>query len=368
MDEMNESQISQLIEQADALGVLPRADAVDAEMDRAFAAWNMDAQGAPIWAEKLRSTFPKLLEVKFQDLAFVNGEVLPIDTRVDPEDIEWEYFQVEEAGCADWIDEDGHVMPTGTVRFSRHTGRMREMGFKYEVNQFDAKRLAKAGPAGFSLIQQKQKATKKAHDRLTNWVWAFGDKSKGLQGLCNHSAITKLMAPEASGASGSGARLFSAKSADEVMADFERLIFTIAEDTNEEYHCAKVFLPHKFIRTLTAMRYPGDRYASVWEWVKDRFSGDDSGSGKVSFHALSECDPSRRKHPKTGNDDSGISGFFALALPADDKDERAFIRARPLTQLPPQLKGFTQEYWTHSKVGGCKLQTPRAVVRMNFGT
>jgi hypothetical protein len=365
MQRMNEAQIAELVDQAEALNIFPRADAVEAKAVEAFTAWNMDAQEAPLWAEKLRSTFPKLLEVKFAELAFAEGKVLPIDSRVKPTSLEWEYYQVEEAGCADWIDEDGHVMPTGTMKFKRFTGRMRMMGFKYEVNQFDAERFQEAGPAGFNLIRAKQNQTVKAHARLTNWTWGFGDSEKGLQGLCNHSNISKVLAPTADGSS---SRLPADKSADEIMADFKALIFKVAEDTNEEYHCSKVILPHKFIRDLTAMRYPGDRYASVWEWIKDTFSGDDSGSGKVEFVAVNECDPARRRHPKTGVDDSGISGYFMMAMPANDMEERAFIRARPLTQLPPQLKGFTQEYWTHSKVGGCKMQTPLAVVRMDFGS
>ncbi len=368
MQAMTEAQIKAYIDAAEVLGILPDAERCDAVYEEQMVSLNLqkkDAQGAPIWAEKLRSTFPKLLEVKFAELGFVDGKVFPVDTRVDPADLEWEYFQVQESGCADWIDEDGHVMPTGSLRFKRVTGRMRSMGFKYEVNQFDVERFNKGGPTGFNLIRQKQKQTKKAHDRLTNWTWGFGDDSRGLEGACNHSNISKLLAPQASGSS---SRLPWDKSADEVMADFKALIFSIAENTNEEYHCAKVILPHKFIRELTAMRYPGDRYESVWAWIKDTFKGDDSGSGAVQFIAINECDPARRRHPKTGTDDSGISGYFMLAMPADDKDERAFIRARPLTQLPPMLKGFVTEHWTHSKVGGCKMQTPLAVVRMDFGS
>ena len=369
MQAMNEAKVRQYIDAAAALGILPDVDRCDAIYSQAVIDWNLqtknDAQGAPIWAEKLRSTFPKLLEVKYSELAFEQGKVLPIDTRVDPAALKWEYFQVEEAGCADWIDEDGHVMSTGTVVFKRFEGRMRSMGFKYDVNQFDVERFQAGGPEGFNLIRQKQKQAVKAHARLTNWTWGFGEKTKGLQGLCNNTNISKLAAPTADGSS---SRLIADKSADEVMADFKALIFSAPENTNEEYQTATVILPHKFIRDLTAMRYPGDRYASVWEWIKDTFSGDDSGAGKVTFVAVNECDPARRRNPKTGVDDSGITGYFMLALPANDIDERAFIRARPLTQLPPRIVGFSTEHWTHSKIGGCKMQTPLAVTRMDFGT
>lgn len=350
-------------ETMDALQLVPRADHLTAICaDVIKRAGRADDSLAPIWAEKLRHTYTKVLEVKYPEYAAANGDVLPIDTSVPPSALEWEYFLIDQQGYADWIDDDGRVAPGGTLTAKRFTGKCSEMGHRWDLSVFD---LERASAAGLPLPKLKQQNAKRTHDAKTNWTWLFGDSAKNLPGLCNHPNITVSKAPLNGGAS---SRLWANKTVDEIASDVALAVDTVATSTLEQYHAARVYMPPSLFRELRNRRLgAGDGFASVLDWMRERYKGDDTGQGKVEFRMLNECDASRRLHPKTGTDDSGLVGDFLLALPPENTEELSFIRARPFTQRPPQERDMVMHHMTHSKIGGCKCQIPLAVHRLDFG-
>lgn len=358
---------TQLRSTMDALKIIPRMDALEAVCDTIIKREGYDAQLAPIWAEKLRHTYTKLFEIKYPEYKAANGDVLPVDT-VDPAMLEWEYFIVDQHGSADWIDDDGQVAPSGSISVKRKTGTMSEMGHKWTLTVMDLERAAKAtiGTASFPLAQLKQKNAKRTHDAKTNWTWFFGDKEKDLPGLCNHPNISITTAPLK--ASPGTVRAWDANATnDEIAADAASAINKIAQDTLEQYHAATVYMPPAYWRLLRDRRLgAGDGFASLLGLLQDRYKGDESGQGKITFATLLECASVSRLNPKTGTDTSGITGDFLLVLPAASQDELAFVRARPYTQRPPQERDMVLHHMTHSKIGGCKCQIPLAVHRFDF--
>lgn len=350
----------------DAMGVCPRMDTLTAMADRLVATGRWDSQSAPIWAEKLRYLYTKVLETVYPELAAANGDVIGIDTRVDPAALVYEYYMITQHGYADWIDDDGQLMASGSMTAKRFTGRMAEMGHRYKINQFD---LERARSANVYLPQLKANAAKEYHDRKTNWTWLFGDSEKALPGLCNHPNITiSLAAFDA--ATGSTSRLWSNKTIDDILNDIATLIDTVATNTLRAYHVAKVFMPLSLHQILVKTRLgAGDGFASLLGLIEDRYGKpQSSGQPKVEFRVLNECEASMRKNPKTNTDTSGITGDFLLAVPGNASlDELAFIRARPFTTKPPQERDFDLHHLTHSKVGGCKCTIPLGVHRMDFG-
>lgn len=359
-------EVQSYMDTAERLGLIPSSEYLDAFAEHVVVrqTGRADDQLAPIWREKLRHTYTRVLEHKYPELQAANGEVLQIDTAVDPAALEWEYFMLDGNGYADWIDDDGHVMPGSSFTMTRHTGRMAEMGHTWEANVFDLERAVKAG---VPFLPIKQKLAKKAHDRTTNWVWLFGDSGKNLPGLCNHPNIRVTRAPLNGGAT---SRHFRDKSADEIADDFATLIDTIATGTLRAYHAATVFIPLELAQIMRRARLgSGDGLLTLWDWVQDTYKGDDTGQGKITFKVLNECTASWRADPRSGDaatDNSGIGGDFMLAIPGVDKEELCFIRARPYTQRPPQERDFNMYHPTHSKIGGCKVTCPTAVHRVDF--
>lgn len=345
----------------DQLQIVPRLDTMLTLAADIARQGRADAQLAPIWAEKLRHTYKQVLETKYPELAAANGDVLPIDTSVDPAAESWEYFMIDHAGFASWIDDDGHLAPNGALTMTRYTGYTAEMGFEYNMSIFDLERAAKAS---LPISNLYLKNAKRYHDAKKNWVWLFGDSAKQLPGLCNHPNITKTLAPlNDAGTS----RAWADKSVDEIAADLALLIDSVAENTLRAHFVATVFMPLSMMQVLRNKRLgAGDGTQTLYDWMKARYSGDDTGQGAVKFVVLNECASTLRRNPETGSDTSGIPGDFLLAIPSASKDELAFIQARPFTQRPPQETGFKMHHMTHSKVGGCKCSIPLAVHRMDF--
>ena len=381
---MDEAQIKQMMDMAESLALFPRTDQIEPWLEEHARAKRIDWQLSPIWSRNLVSTFAKVFEHKYPGLDFVNGDVLPI-VSVDPGAREWEYFEVDFGGVAAFIDDDGHKMPEiPPMRAGRHSGRMRSMGVKYSMNFFDEERWkyasSKGNMPGINVLAQKQKQAKLAHDRLTDWLWAFGNGEKGMPGLLNHPNITVSVAALNAGAS---SRLPANKTGDENFADFVALIDQVASDTLELYHAATVFMPHSHMRTLRSqfIASTDSGMVTVWDRIKTAFAGDDTGQGKVTFKPMYYADSARRLDPRTvlgnpslgpltgsGSDTSGLSGNFMLALPPSNKDEAAFIRARPYTTEPPRdVDAFNTVFETHSKIGGCKLTQPKAIHRLDYG-
>jgi hypothetical protein len=356
---------NQLKQTADTLCVIPRQDTLEEVLAPIARSFRGDSQLAPIWAEKLRHTFSKTMETVYPELEAAAGSVLPIDSSVDPAMLSYEYFKIDQVGFASFIDDDGQLMNTGAIQMSRYTGTMKELGYRYDINEFD---LERANSAALNLVSLHSKHAKRSHDAKTNWVWLFGDSATGLPGLCNHPNITVQVAALNGGAT---SRLWANKTADEIITDVSRMIDSIPQNTMETYHAATVFLPHDLLRRMRNLKIStaGDGFSSVLDLVQDRFSGDPvTGQGKVEFRSLLMADADRRLNPETGTDTSGISGDFALVLPKASADELCFIRSRPFTQKAPQEQDFAMKYLTHSKIGGVKCQIPLAVTRFDFTT
>lgn len=343
----------------DAALAMARADAAAIKhfAQSLAAAGRCDASIAPIWAEKLRHVFPKIVEVLYPDLPVAAGEVLPIDSSVDPADIVWEYYMVDSGAKMDWIDDDGTIMDSAYVKATRHTGTMAEFGGGFEYTIFELERAAKAN---VPLNTIKANAVKRAHDEFVQRKWLFGDMSKSMPGLLTHPNIPMSLA-----ASGVGGRHWSVKTGDELIADAIALIDTIPAQSMEQHHAVTVFLPFGMIRRLRALYIAStaDGAVSYWNRLLQLFSGDDSGQAKVTFKGLNECQASRRGT----TDPFPFGGDLMFALPAPNADELAFVRARNLTQRPPQEQDFKVKIVSHAKIGGVKVVRPLAVHIMCFG-
>lgn len=318
-----------------------------------------DASLAPIWAEKLRHVFPKIVETLYPDLPVAAGEVLPVDSSVDPADIVWEYYMVDSGAKMDWIDDDGSIMPSAYVKASRKTGNMAEFGGGYEYTIFELERAAKAK---IPLNTIKASAVKRAHDEFVQNKWLFGDMAKDMPGLLTHPNIPMSLAVD--GASTSAH--WDDKTGDELIADVIALIDTIPEQSLEQHHAVTVYMPFGMIRKLRSLFIGSTDSGTIsyWDRLLKLYSGDDSGQGKVSFRGLNECQASRRPSP----DPFPYGGDLMFALPAPNADELAFVRARNLTQRPPQEQDFKVKVVSHAKIGGVKVVRPLAVHIMCFGT
>lgn len=344
----------------DAALAMARADAkaINAFAQHIAAMGKCDAALAPIWAEKLRHVFPGLVQTLYPDLPVAAGEVLPIYSGVSPTDLVWEYYTIDGGASMDWIDDDGSIMPSAYVKATRHTGSMAEFGGGFEYTIFD---LERAAAAGLPLATEKAARSRRAHDEFCQRVWLFGDTRKGIVGLLTHPNIPVSLA--AAGASTS--RHWDDKTGDELIADVVAMLDAIPEQTVEQHHAARAYLPFGMIRKMRQLYVTGTAAGTVtyWDRLLALYSGDDSGQGKVKFLGLNECQRSRRP----SSDPFPFGGDFMFALPDAGVDELCFVRARALSQRPPQEQDFKVKIAMHAKIGGVKVVRPMSVHVMCFG-
>lgn len=347
--------------------LFPRKDAVDAFFLNRAQEGRLDWQLAPVMAEKLRHLYPKLVETKYPQYQAAMGQVFPIDTSASPADETWRQYQVDFHGKCQWIDDDMTFGPSNAITVRQNDGRFANFGQKYDVTIFDLERSAKAG---IPLVSMKGKMAKRAHEAWKNWTWLFGSIEHELPGLCNHPVVQHLLAAFDS-ATGNTSRLWANKTDDDIFTDVKRLIDSIPETTLEAYHAAKVFMPPGLVREAQGRFLAATAAGTVtlWDRIKTAYAGDDSGQGRVEFKMLNECQADRRLDPDSGTDTSGISGDFMMALPSDNAEEiGAFMSARPFSQEAPQQLDAKISTITHEKIGGVRLQQPKTIAIMRFGT
>lgn len=349
------------------LRIIPRLDHLKEWAGVSLRAASLDDSLAPVMAEQLRHVYTTLIETKYPDLPVAAGDMLPVDTSPSAADDTYVYRMVDVVGYADWISDDGDIAPNSAMTMRPFTGRMDNIGHMWDTTIFDLERSAKAG---VQYESAKSKWARRFHDAKTQWVWLFGDSEKDIPGICTHPNIPITMAAMNVG---NTSRLWVNKTIDEIAADVSVIVRTVSTNTKGNYYTAKVYLPRRLYELLNDRRLgAGDGFASLLQLLEERFKGDKTGQGKVEFLILRECQADERTNPVPVNgvqsDTSGIAGDFVLAIAGGlTKEDAAFIRSRPFTQIPPQNEAFKILNYSHSKIGGVKLTQPLAVHRFDFG-
>ena len=350
----------------DAYRCFPRRDAVEAVMDHLGAQGRVDWQLAPLMAERLRHVYPKIAETVYPEYLAAEGGVLPIDSSASPADETWRKYTMDQQGVCAWIDDDGDFAPSNSITLRQDDGRFANFGHMWDVTIFDLERAAKAQ---LQLQTLKGKMSKRAHQVWKNWHWLFGDSPHEMEGLCTHPNIHVLLAAFDS-ATGNTSRLWANKTDADIFRDIKRVIDLVPTYTIRAHFIAKVFLPLNLVQECMGRFLAGtdSGVVTLWDRIVKAFSGDPvTGQGKVEFRILNECQGTLRRHPVSGTDTSGITGDFILACPPDDVEMNAFMSARPFSQEAPQQVKLKIQTLTHEKIGGARIQTPKAFVRMDFG-
>jgi hypothetical protein len=366
----------------DAYAIVPSRATVDSVMrsfvtDSRFARARVDFELAPIMAEKLVHTYAKIQEAKYPEFLAAAGQILPIDSSPGPESEKWRYWLIDYAGRCDWIDEGGSYAPSSAIKMRQFEGKFARFGHRWETTIFD---LRRAAAADVPLEATKGKLSKKAHEAWKDWHWSVGSIGHEVEGLLTNPNITHMLAPFDS-ASGNTTRLWPGKSDTDIREDVRAVVTRIQNDTKGAELCARIFLPRGLVQEAQSRYIAATATGTVtlWDQIVDAWKGDPvTGQGKVTFHTWQMLDADERIDPVSvtsedgsgGTDTSGISGDCILGCPAMDADMDAFVLAYPFSQEPPlpdpeSFRIFTK---THERMGGARVQRPKAYVLMRFGT
>jgi hypothetical protein len=287
---------------------------------------------------------------EFPDLTMANGEVIPINRSIRPGVLSYEYYVYEPVGFAkimnSYADTD---IPKVGVKGSLSTGTIKETATYYG---WSISEMETANESGFALESASAEANKRAHQQLWNKVGWFGDEDHGLKGLLTHPNITRVLAPLNGGAT---SRLWSAKTFDEIAADFATLINTSKNITNG-------------IERVTDIYLPGD----IWDALSWRVLSTSNGSNYTIGNWLQE---NAQRQGVTLHFDyilsaanhADVAEFVGLNVAvAYNRNPSKAELVVPLdyTQYPPEWEKLHYNTYTRSKCGGALVRFPLSIVVM----
>lgn len=157
----------------------------------------------------------EVYEIQYPDIQYPG--LIPVDT-TGPEWIKSvTFFSLDKAGSADFINGGSNSMPLANTLRDKHEEQIYMAGLGYE---YGTEELAQAQMAGVNLSSEKADAARRGSEEFVDDIALRGHTQTGMQGLINHSAITKVSAPNGA----SGTATWPTKTPDEIIKDVNSIL------------------------------------------------------------------------------------------------------------------------------------------------
>lgn len=202
----------------------------------------------------------QVYEIQYPTVRYAS--LIPVDTS-GPEWLQAvTYFSLDRAGAAQWFHANAQDVPlVGLTRNMFATSvQMAAIGYGYNEEELAVYNMAGGG----NLTADKAAVARKAAEEFIDRVAFFGDANMGFQGLTNNSNVTSgLVANTGTGSS----RLWSAKTADQILADVNSLLTGIYTGSSGVELADTLLLPQTaFITAVTTPRSPNSD-TTVMEFI-----------------------------------------------------------------------------------------------------
>ncbi len=282
---------------------------------------------------------------EFPELRMASGSVIPIDTSV-PEGAEtFTYFLFSATAIAQFSA--GYAkgeLPLVTLKGAKVNGNIEPMVNGYAWSTRD---IRNAQFTGFGLETELATAARRGHDQLLNDTGMWGQPDLGLPGFVNHPNITVTDAAD----NGSGSTFWEDKTPDQIIADVNTLINTVATTTFGMERVNRVEMPLSAWLLITTLRLgPGDGTLTVIKALQEFHPN-------VTFDALNELAASQS--------DGNLAEDAIIAYVGGKKNKLALIQPMPFRQHPVQQDDLMFKVPCESSTGGVKLKAPLSVHRMD---
>jgi len=198
-------------------------------------------QATYIEAEVYRVQYPEI----------IYSQLIPIDTSAN----EWAksitYFSMDKVGAADWFDGNATDLAKADVNRARYEQGIEMAGIGYGYN------LEELGQAqqipGTNLSAERAEAARFAYEQFMDKLAYVGSVPKNFKGLINQTSVTRVDAA----ATGTGSsRLWSTKTADQMITDVQTALTGVYEGSNTVEMADTVLLPVDAINQLSIARIP----------------------------------------------------------------------------------------------------------------
>lgn len=272
--------------------------------------------------------------------------LMPVNEDGDMWDVGTLFYSMDQVGRAEFLSGKGFDMPYANVTTNQYTRGFNLMGIGYEWTVQEMERAAMLGRA---LSADKAAAAVKAADRtifniaLTGRLPGDATSEKGWTGLLNDANVPSAqVAADGTGSS----RLFSAKTADQIVRDVNSCINAVETATLETFQADTLILPTTVYNYLANTRMSGNTDTTILNYLQ---SNNILGQGlTILKHRFLET--------------AGTGGTTRMIAYANTAEVLRFHLPGRHRFLPAFQKGsMTYEVGGIMNVGGTEIRIPNAV-------
>lgn len=253
---------------------------------------------------------------------------------------EWGYDRVTAFGLAQWIAADAKDLPRVNVDRKRVTFPIYWSGLAYGYTRKD---LQSAMMSSMPLDASLAKACRRGIDSHRNKVLLQGDDIVGLTGFLNDANVTVDTVAN-------GAWDGTAATPDQIIAEFNQIIFLIGSLTKENYWPDTLVVPAQVYAHLTTTPRSSTSDTTIWEYMREN----NQYIKRLEF--LLELGPTTDEGGVGPGGGGAGRAIFYLRSPEVVVAKMATL----FGQLPPQMKGFSIETPCYSVFGGTHWRVPIA--------
>ncbi len=198
-----------------------------------------------------QTTYIEAEVYKIQYPEIIYRQIVPIDNSAGQWAKSVTYYSMDKTGIADWFNAGATDMRLADVNRNQFEQGIEMAGIGYRYN------LEEIGQAmmipGLNLSAERAEAAAFGAEQFLDKLARFGDTSKGVTGILNNAFVTVAeAAPTGTGSS----TLWSAKTADQMIADVNAALTGVYEGSNTVEMADTVLLPIAQIQLLANTRVP----------------------------------------------------------------------------------------------------------------
>ena len=293
-----------------------------------------DANETAIFARQLEHVYTKTYDVKYPE--FKARMFIPLDSSVPTGAETYTYRQFDEIGMADLIANYADDLPDVTLVGKEFTGKCKSLGTSYSYSIQDVRRARMAGLAlETALPRVARRATEAKIDKLA----AFGDAATGLGGFLNNANV-----PVISPATGT----WSTATADNIIADLDKLVNSIVNTTNGVHVPDTLLLPITQFLRLNNLQKSAASDKTVLQWYLEN----NPFIKNIDHWYLLDLA------------DAELDGPRAVCYQRSP-DVCGLVIPQEFEQFPPQAKNLAFNVPCHARCGGVKFTYPLACAYMD---
>lgn len=293
-----------------------------------------DANETAVFARQLEYVYSKTYDVKYPE--FKARLFIPLDTSVPAGAETYTYRQFDEVGMAALIADYATDLPNVTMFGKEFTGKCRSLGTSYTYSIQDVRRASMAGvPLETSLPRVARRVTEAKIDQIA----AFGDTASGLQGFLN-AANVPLIAPTTGN--------WAAATADQIIADLDKLVNSIVTTTNGIHVPDTLLLPIAQFLRLNNLQKSAASDKTVLQWYLEN----NPFIKNIDHWYLLDLA------------NASLNGPRAVCYQRSP-DVLGLVIPQEFEQFPPQAMNLAFRVPCHARVGGVKVTYPLAMAYMD---